>query len=162
MGKTIKKVSVKPSKHRKKNKVQNLRKKKKSKNKNKDKSEALSDRDVKLKISNICDDFKNISTSQAIVKNKINRDKKRLDRDMSGLCKDLKKMLKSTEKHTEDESDEECVAVVENLSKNIEDLIITNENFEPGFKFTRWQQKKFHQKVSCSKIQYNHDDDYSI
>jgi len=159
MGKTSKGYTVKPSKHRKRNKVQNLRKKKKTKSRNKEKPEVLTVKNFRQKISNICDDLKNISTSQAIVKNKLKKDKKRLDRDMSGLCKGLKKLLNSTEKQSKDESDEECVALVENLSRNVEDLVITNENYEPGFKFTRWQQKKFQQKVSNSKIQYNHEEE---
>ena len=159
MGKTLKNHTVKPSKHRKRNKVQNLRKKKKVKSRNKEKPEVSVDRNLKQKINTICDEFKNISTSQAIVKNKLKRDKRRLDKDMSGLCKDLKKMLKSSEKHSKDESDEECFPVIENLARNVEDLLISNENYEPGFKFTRWQQKKFQQKVCDSKIQYNHDED---
>eukprot|EP00090_Calanus_glacialis_P032581 TRINITY_DN53983_c0_g1_i1.p1 TRINITY_DN53983_c0_g1~~TRINITY_DN53983_c0_g1_i1.p1 ORF type:complete len:160 (-),score=48.34 TRINITY_DN53983_c0_g1_i1:97-576(-) len=159
MGKTLKNHTVKPSKHRKRNKVQNLRKKKKVKSRNKEKPEVSTDKNLKQKINTICDEFKNISTSQAIVKNKLKKDKRRLDSDMSGLCKDLKKMLKSSEKHSKDESDEECFPVIENLSRNVEDLLISNENYEPGFKFTRWQQKKFQQKVCDSKIQYNHDED---
>eukprot|EP00092_Neocalanus_flemingeri_P021711 GFUD01023549.1.p1 GENE.GFUD01023549.1~~GFUD01023549.1.p1 ORF type:complete len:160 (-),score=47.93 GFUD01023549.1:596-1075(-) len=158
MGKTIKNHTVKPSKHRKRNKVQNLRKKKKGKCRKKEKLEDSEDTNVQQKVNDICDEFKKISTSQAIVKNKLKKDKKRLEKDMGRLCKDLKKMLKSGDKQTKDESDEECVAEVENLSKNIEDLIITNENYEPGFKFTRWQQKKFQLKVRESKIQYNHED----
>ena len=39
------------------------------------------------------------------------------------------------------------------------DLIINNDSFEPGFRFTRWQQRKFHQNVRKQKIKYNYDAD---
>ena len=155
MGKTLKSYTVKPGKHRKRNKVQNLRKKKKVKSRNKEKTDDVS---VERKVNTICEEFKNISTSQAIVKNKLKRDKRRLDKDMSGLCKDLKKLLKSSKNSCDEENNETCFPVIENLSKNVEDLLISNENYEPGFKFTRWQQKKFHKDVRESKIQYDHDE----
>ena len=36
--------------------------------------------------------------------------------------------------------------------KNVSDLIISNENNEPGFRHTRWQQRKFLQNVREKKI----------
>ena len=76
---------------------------------------------------------------------------------MKDLCKDVKKLFKSGEETNEE--DEEGIASVENLSKNVSDLIISNENNEPGFRYTRWQQRKFLQKVRDQKIKYKYEED---
>merc|ERR1739838_970262 len=65
--------------------------------------------------------------------------------DLNGLCKDLENMFKKKTNVMEEEK--ECFAKVENLAQNIEELTISNENYEPGFRFTRDQQKKFTHKL---------------
>ena len=59
-----------------------------------------------------------------------------------------------------DDEEEECLATVENLAKNVNDYLIINEtsNNEPGFRFTRWQQRKFHQNVRKHKNKVVHYD----
>merc|ERR1712241_1542088 len=93
--------------------------------------------------------LKATATPQAIVRAKLKRDQRLLEKDMKDLCKDVKKLFKSSEDTNEEE--EEGVATVENLSKNVNDLIISNENNEPGFRYTRWQQRKFLQNVREKK-----------
>ena len=97
------------------------------------------------------------------MKAKHRRDQRLLDRNVKDLCRDLDKMFqKSSNNEAEKEAEEEeCFAAVENLSKNINDLIITNENHEPGFRFTRWQQRRFQQMTRKQNIKYkfNNDDD---
>jgi len=155
MGKALKNHTVKPSKHRKRNKVQNLRKKKKVKSRNKEKTNSNTDRNLKQKLNTICEEFKKISTSQAIVKNKLKRDKRKLDKDMSYLCEDMKQLNTSTTQKDDDGNDETCFPVIENLSKNVSELLISSDNYEPGFKFTRWQQRKLHKRVLERQIKYN-------
>jgi len=155
MGKALKNHTVKPSKHRKRNKVQNLRKKKKVKSRNKEKSNTLAYRNLKQKVNIICEEFKKISTSQAIVKSKLKKDKRKLDRDMSLLCKDLKHLNTSTAPNDDDCEDKTCFPVIENLSKNVSELLISSDNYVPGFKFTRWQQRKLHKRVLERQIKYN-------
>ena len=60
------------------------------------------------------------------------------------------------------EDEEEGIATVENLSKNVSDLIISNENNEPGFRYTRWQQRKFMQNVRDQKIKYKYEEDENM
>lgn len=149
----MKNHTVKPSKHRKRNKVQNLRKKKKVKSRNKEKKESTNDKTLKQKVNSICEEFKKISTSQAIVKNKLKKDKKKLDKDISGLCENLQ-LLKTSNNDIPEGDDETCFPVIENLSKNVAELLINTEDYAPGFKFTRWQQRKLHRRVLERKIQY--------
>ena len=96
------------------------------------------------------------ATPQAIVRAKLKRDQRLLEKEMKDLCKDVKKLFKSGEETNEE--DEEGFAAVENLSKNVSDLIISNENNEPGFRYTRWQQRKFTQKVRDQKIKYKYEE----
>ena len=100
------------------------------------------------------------ATPQAIVRAKLKRDQRLLEKEMKDLCKDVKKLFKSSEETNEEE--EEGIAVVENLSKNVSDLIISNENNEPGFRYTRWQQRKFMQNVRDQKIKYKYEEDENM
>jgi len=155
----------------KKNKDKNLRKKKKEKSKRRRKEqEKSSDSDspapapcIKKSdgrmISSLNLEFRKLKATaspQAIVRAKLKRDQRLLERDMKDLCKDVTKLFKTSNK--EEEEEEEHFAEVENLS-NVEDLIISNDNPEPGFHYTRWQQRKFLQKVRDKKIKYNYEDD---
>ena len=160
MAKSVK--SSKSNRQRKGNKARNLKKKKKSKAKNKKEngSVAMSEKQFEHRMMAMCKEFKRVCTSKAIVTHKLHREKRKHDRDMSELCKDLKYLLKFNLKtdnvvsSADVESEDVVYPVVEDLSKNVQDLIISNQNFEPGFKFTRWQQKKFLQKIRDIK-QYN-------
>ena len=158
----------------KKNKDKNLRKKKKEKSKRRRKDqEKGSDSDSPgpsvrksdhKRMSSLNLEFRKLkatATPQAIVRAKLKRDQRLLERDMKDLCKDVTKLFK-TSLGVEDEKEqeeEEHFAEVENLSRNVEDLIISNDNPEPGFHYTRWQQRKFLQKVRDKKIKYNYEED---
>merc|ERR1712059_197317 len=86
-----------------------------------------------------------ISTTQAVFKAKLREeDQKRVNKDLKSICKDLENMLSHNQ---EDEKDQECFAEVENLSKNVEELLIGTENYEPGFRFSKWQQKQFLKQI---------------
>ena len=100
------------------------------------------------------------ATPQAIVRAKLKRDQRLLEKEMKDLCKDVKKLFKSSEDNNEEE--EEGIAAVENLSRNVSDLIISNENNEPGFRYTRWQQRKFLQNVRDQKIKYKYEEDENM
>jgi len=153
MAKSVK--SSKSNKQRKGNKARNLKRKKKNKAKNKKENEsvAMNEKQFEYNMMSMCKEFKKVCTSKAIVANKLHREKRKHDRDMSELCKDLKYLLKSNLKSdnvissADADSEDVTYPVVEDLSKNVQDLIISNENFEQGFRFTRWQQKKFFQRI---------------
>lgn len=140
MGKKMKNYSVSKQtnkKGRKTNSVKNAKKKKKMKSVSAVKGE---ERDMKQKISNICSEFKKISTTQAIVRQKLRRDEKNLTSEMTDICKDLAGLLDSDG----DGEGEEEVAVVEDLACQVDDLVIGAEELaRPGFVYTRWQQRKF-------------------
>ena len=155
----------------KRQKERNLKKKKKEKFKKKERC-ALADSvdksgdnaTVVQSLRTLCQQFKKLNQTaspQEIVRAKHKRDQRRLDREMKDICKMMVKqeLTKAKEPESEGENEEECIAVVENLSKNIEDLIITNDNLEPGFRFTRWQQRKFQQNIRKQKIKYNYMED---
>ena len=151
----------------KRHKERNLKKKKKEKFKRKERNAIEKPGDkttVVQSLRTLCQQFKKLNQTaspQEIVRAKHKRDQKRLDREMKDICKMMVKqeLTKTKEPESGEEEEEECVAAVENLSKNINDLIITNDNLEPGFRFTRWQQRKFQQNVRKQKIKYNYFDD---
>ena len=157
------------NKTRKSNKEKNLKKKKKAKFKSKDKSYNEKCQDSEKAVNSLCYEFQKLNKSkvaspQQIIKAKHRRDQRMLDRNVKGLCRDLDKMFQKTSNNegtNKEKEEEECFAAVENLSKNISDLIITNENHEPGFRFTRWQQRRFQQVTRRQKIKYQYkaDDD---
>ena len=165
------KYNIKGQKNRKKNKEKNAKKKKRAKFKSstsdldclvggqKPKREATKKTAQSLKI--LCEEFSRLNhtaSTRDIVRAKQKRDRRVLDKDLKDLCKTMNSMCNKEE--TKEDGDEECFAEVENLAKNVNDLIISNDNFEPGFRFTRWQQRKFHQNVRMQKIKYNyHADD---
>jgi hypothetical protein len=138
MGKKAKTYAV-AKKGRKTNTERNLRKKKKLKVKDKSIEKAKT-RDLNQKIENICDDFKKISTTQAIVRHKLRKDEKRLKLEMRVICQGLESLLDKKE-DTEEETEE--VAVVEDLSSQVEDLMISPEELQAsGFRFTRRQRRQ--------------------
>merc|ERR1739838_941162 len=151
MGKThkYKQSSEGGGKRRRNNKKQNLRKKKKTKSYSKESRTAAlnstQSEDLNQSVNSICRELRKMNTSQVIVKAKLRRDEKRITKDINGLCKDLEDMFKKKTNVMEEEK--ECFAKVENLAPNIEELTISNENYEPGFRFTRDQQKKFTHKL---------------
>merc|ERR1712212_89096 len=136
------------SKKRRNNKKQNLRKRKKTKFYSKESRTAAlnstQSEDLNQSVNSICRERRKMNTSQVIVKAKLRRDEKRITKDINGLCKDLEEMFNKKNNVMEEE---ECFAKVENLAQTVEDLTISNENFEPGFRFTRDQQKKFTHKL---------------
>jgi len=157
----------------KRNKDKNLRKKKKEKFKRKYRDQAQEE-DL-CAVSNQKSDHKSISslnlefrklkataTPRAIVRAKLKRDQRLLEKDMKDLCKDVNKLFKSSDETTEDKEGEEDFAAVEDLSKNVSDLIISNDNPEPGFQYTKGQQKRFLQKVRDQKIKYKHEEDQKM
>ena len=168
--------STEMSKFTRKNKEKNIKKKKKEKAKRKLKfqeksseatsksvpnrhKQAANTADRQGSITSLNLKFRKLkasATPQAIVRAKLKRDQRLLEKEMKDLCKDVKKLFKSGEETNEE--DEEGFAAVENLSKNVSDLIISNENNEPGFRYTRWQQRKFTQKVRDQKIKYKYEE----
>ena len=97
----------------------------------------------------ICTDFKMMSTTQAIVRQKLRRDEKKLKTDMKGICNDLERLLETKEDSAEDEADKVEVAVVEDLACKVDHLMIGQEELmKPGFVYTRWQQKKFNERLN--------------
>ena len=148
MGKKVKNYSVSKSskRGRKSNAEKNLKKKKKLRSQEKSLAKAET-RDLKHKMKNMCNDFKMMSTTQAIVRQKLRRDEKKLKTDMKGICKDLERLLETKEEV--DEGDKVEVAVVEDLACKVEHLMIGQEELaRPGFVYTRWQQKKFLERLS--------------
>ena len=158
----------------KRNKEKNMRKKKKEKLKKKLKNQEQEDSDSTSttkrsdhrSINSLNLRFKKLkatATPQAIVRAKLKRDQRLLEKEMKDLCKDVKKLFKTSADSSEDkDEEEEGFAAVENLSKNVNDLIISNENPEPGFQYTRWQQRKFLQRVRDQKIKYKYEDDHQM
>ena len=147
---------------KKSNKEKNLRKKKKAKFKSREsKGNTIEKGHV---MQTLCHEFKKKlnASPQQIVRAKHRRDERMLKRDMKNICKNLNNMCNKDEKNKEsdDEEEEECLATVENLAKNVNDYLIINEtsNNEPGFRFTRWQQRKFHQNVRKHKYKVVHND----
>ena len=156
----------------KKNKEKNLRKKKKEKSKRRrNESDINSESDSaapstktseQKSMSSVSREFmklKATATPQAIVRAKLKRDQRLLERDMKDLCKNVTKLFKTMPDDEKEHEEEEHIAEVETLSKNVGDLIISNDNPEPGFHYTRWQQRKFLQKVPDKKIKYNNGGD---
>ena len=152
MGKNAKNYAVSVSARKKGNKTnveRNLRKKKKMK-RNEKKAEKAMNRDVNKKLDVICDSFKNISTTQAIVRQKLKQDERRLKSDMTDICKDLERVLDTKADGCDDGVEE--VAVVEDLSSRVEDLMLSREELaRPGFVYTRWQQRKFTDRLKLIK-----------
>ena len=151
----------------KRNKDKNLKKKKKEKfrRKLKTKEDSLHAKTNDRSVSSLNVEFRKLkasATPQAIVRAKLKRDQRLLEKEMKDLCKDVKKLFKSSDGTSESKDEEECFAEVENLSKNVSDLIISNENPEPGFHYTRWQQKKFMQRVRDQKIRYKYEEDQKM
>lgn len=160
------KQNLKGQKNRKKNKEKNSRKKKRAKfkshnpgqevlGKNKEASKKTAQ---SLKV--LCEEFSRLNhtaSTRDIVRAKQRRDRRVLDKDLKHLCKTMNSMCNKDETKVDEE--EECFAEVENLAKNVNDLIISNDSLEPGFRFTRWQQRKFHQNVRMQKIKYNYNND---
>ena len=144
MGKKVKNFSVSKSakRGRKSNAEKNLKKKKKLKSQEKSLAKAET-RDLRHKMKNMCTDFKMMSTTQAIVRQKLRRDEKKLKTDLKGICNDLERLLETKDDST-DEADKVEVAVVEDLACKVDHLMIGQEELaRPGFVYTRWQQKKF-------------------
>ena len=167
------------SKFTKKNKEKNMKRKKKEKAKRRLKSQEKSSEkaskscptrnqqkhssDRQDSITSLNLKFRKLkasATPQAIVRAKLKRDQRLLEKEMKDLCKNVNKLFKSS-KETNEEG-EEGFAAVENLSKNVSDLIISNENNQPGFRFTRWQQRKFLQNVRDQKIKYKYEEDENM
>ena len=148
---------------KKSNKEKNLRKKKKAKFKSREsKGDTIQKGHV---MQTLCHEFKKLNykaSPQQIVRAKHRRDERMLKRDMKDLCKDLKSLCNKDEenKDSDDGEEEECFAAVENLAKKVDDYLIINENSnnEPGFRFTRWQQRKFHQNIRKHKYKVVHND----
>ena len=142
MGKKVKNYSVSKSakRGRKSNAEKNLKKKKKLKSQEKSLAKAET-RDMRQKMKSMCTDFKMMSTTQAIMRQKLRRDEKKLKTDLKGICNDLERLL---EPKGEDEVDKVEVAVVEDLACKVDHLMIGEEELaKPGFVYTRWQQRKF-------------------
>ena len=78
-----------------------------------------------------------INTTQAIVRQKLRRDKKQLKNDMKSICKDRERVLDT--KDYQDDVQQLEVAVVEQ-SRPSHDFV-----------FTRWQQRKFMERLNKSK-----------
>jgi len=139
-------VSKSNKKGRKSNSVKNMKKKKKQRAKEKT-EERATQRDIKHKIQNICDNFKKISTTQAIVRHKLRNEENRLNKDMKSICKGFSKLLETKTLDVSEDEKKEKIAIVEDLSSQVEDLMINRddnpEELRPGFVYTRWQQKKF-------------------
>merc|ERR1711971_1361705 len=113
------------------------------------KSSAEKNLKKKKKMKNICTDFKMMSTTQAIVRQKLRRDEKKLKTDMKGICNDLERLLETKEDSADDEGDKVEVAVVEDLACKVDHLMIGQEELmKPGFVYTRWQQKKFNERLN--------------
>lgn len=159
----------------KKNKEKNLRKKKKEKSKRRRKESDKKSESDSAAPSIKTSDHKSISsvrrkfmklkataTPQAIVRAKLKRDQRLLERDMKDLCKDVTKLFKTMPDDEKEHEEEEHFAEVETLSKNVGDLIISNDCPEPGFHYTRWQQRKFLQKVPDKKIRYKYTEDQNM
>jgi len=160
------KQNIKGQKNRKKNKEKNSKKKKRAKFKSHNpdqevfgkKKEASQKTAQSLKV--LCEEFSRLNhtaSTRDIVRAKQRRDRKVLDKDLKNLCRTMNSMCNKED--TKQDEDEECFAEVENLAKNVNDLIISKDNLESGFRFTRWQQRKFHQNVRMQKIKYNYTDD---
>ena len=149
MGKKVKNYSVSKSakRGRKSNAEKNLKKKKKLKSQEKSLAKAET-RDLRHKMKNMCTDFKMMSTTQAIVRQKLRRDEKKLKTDLKGICNDLERLLETKDDST-DEADKVEVAVVEDLACKVDHLMIGQEELaRPGFVYTRWQQKKFIERLN--------------
>ena len=147
MGKKVKNYSVSKSakRCRKSNAEKNLKKKKKLKSQEKSLAKAET-RDLRHKIKNA--DFKMMSTTQAIVRQKLRSDEKKLKTDLKGICNDLERLLE-TKEDPADEADKVEVAVVEDLACKVDHLMIGQEELaRPGFVYTRWQQKKFIERLN--------------
>ena len=151
----------------KKNKEKNLKKKKKAKMKSNSSDQEIfrskrmreNERKTAQSLKTLCHEFRKLNhtaSTRDIVQAKQRRDRRVMDKELKDLCKNMKSMC-NKESIVSDE--EECFAKVESLAQNVSDLIISNDNFEPGFRFTRWQQRKFHQNVRRRKIKYNNDGD---
>jgi len=161
MGKKLKNYAVSKStkRGRKSNSDKNLRKKKKVRVKDK-KIEKTNNRDMKHKLDKICDDFKkigSISTTQAIVRQKLRRDEKKMKLDLKSICKDMERVL-----DTKDDNEEgtEEVAVVEDLACQVSDLMITPDQLSrSGFVYTRWQQRKFLEGLKLVKLRKQRRED---
>merc|ERR1712212_1076479 len=96
-----------------------------------------------------CTDFKMMSTTQAIVRQKLRRDEKKLKTDLKDICSDLERLLDTKEEDEADEADKVEVAVVEDLACKVDHLMIGQEELaRPGFVYTRWQQKKFIERLN--------------
>ena len=150
MGKKVKNYSVSKSakRGRKSNSERNLKKKKKLKSQEKSLAKAET-RDLRHKMKNMCTDFKMMSTTQAIVRQKLRRDEKKLKTDLKDICSDLERLLETKEEDEADEADKVEVAVVEDLACKVDHLMIGQEELaRPGFVYTRWQQRKFLERVS--------------
>jgi len=163
------KHNIKNQKNRKKNKEKNSKKKKRAKFKSHNPDHEIfgARKETKKKTAQslkiLCEEFSRLNhtaSTRDIVRAKQKRDRRVLDKDLKDLCKTMNSMCNKKEE-TKEEGEEECFAEVENLAKNVSDLLISNDNFEPGFRFTRWQQRKFHQNVRMQKIKYKYtaDDD---
>ena len=152
MGKNSKNYAVSVSarkKGKKTNVERNLKKKKKMKI-NEKKAEKAMNRDVNKKLDVICDSFKKISTTQAIVRQKLKQDERRLKSDLKDICKNLERVLDTKDEGCDDDVEE--VAVVEDLSSRVEDLMLSREELaRPGFVYTRWQQRKFTDRLKLLK-----------
>ena len=151
MGKKVKNYSVSKSakRGRKSNAEKNLKKKKKLKSKEKSLARAET-KDLQLKMKNMCRDFKMMNTTQAIVRQKLRRDEKQLKNDMKSICKDLERVLDT--KDDQEDVDQLEVAVVEDLACKVDHLMIGQEELgKPGFVFTRWQQRKFMERLNKNK-----------
>ena len=123
------------------------KKKLKSKEKSLVRAETI---DLQLKMKNMCRDFKMINTTQAIVRQKLRRDEVQLKKDMKSICKDLERVLDT--KVDQEDSDQLEVAVVEDLACKVDHLMISQEELtKPGFVFTRWQQRKFMERLNKNK-----------
>ena len=129
------------NKKRSNNKAQNLKKKKKLKYKTKQ-NRISSSGDLKQQVSYLCKDLKGTSPTQAIIRNKKRREEMVMEKDIGTICKNMKELLGGPKE------EHESVAIVENLAKNIKDLIIeAPDPHEMGFRFTKQQQQAFHASV---------------
>ena len=146
--------------NRKKNKEKNLKKKKLAKFKRSSEHSRVKEKKHQSNkiVTSLCVGLEKsvkLASPREIVRAKHRRDNKQFQNNVNDLCDDLDQMCK---KH-DDDGEEECFAEVETLSRNINDLIISNDNNEPGFRFTRSQQKKFQQNIRRQKIKYKFQDD---
>lgn len=161
------KQNIKGQKNRKKNKEKNSKKKKRAKFKSHNPDQEVfgknkeASKKTALSLKVLCEEFSRLNhtaSTRDIVRAKQRRDRRVLDKDLKNLCKTMNSMCHKEE--TKEDEEEECFAEVEDLAKNVNDLIISNnDNLEPGFRFTRWQQRKFHQNVRTQKIKYNYNND---